>query len=381
VDARPGFEPDDERYPLRLTVHFPLTRGRMVVRTELDWDIDIEPVHVSDDQCLFEFFVEADRPVLAFKPCIREGDDICWSAGTNKLAMPVDAQTQNVYPHFEESQGVITDRLEIQSKHLDHAIVVRVYLPPGYDENTLKRFPVLYMHDGKNLFFPEEAFLGVEWQVDETLDVLSCMNLIDQTIVVGVHAGDRMAEYTSPGYAKYGAALIEELKPYIDSHFRTLTSPRRTAVMGSSLGGVVTFYLAWQWPEIFGNAACLSATFGYENDLIERVRHDPIEPRQNVKFYLDSGWPGDNYEVTLSMAKALIERGFQMGRDFVHFAFPHQRHDEEAWGARIHLPLQLFSGKVRRASERAQLSLERPHIQPPPSRLGHRTSKPPTRRR
>lgn len=366
----PKFEHAYERYPLRLVVHYPLARGRMVLHTELDWDVEVEADHVSDDGTSHEFIIEADRPVVQFKPCIRDGDELRWAAGTNKLAMPVEARGQNVYPHFQEpSLGAITDIIEVPSERLDHPIVVRVYLPPGYDDNTLKRFPVIYMHDGKNLFFPEEAFLGKEWQVDETLDVLSCMNLIDQTIVVGVHAGDRMAEYTSPGYEEYGRALVQELKPYVDEHFRTLTSPRRTAVMGSSLGGVVAFYLAWQWPGVFGYAACLSSTFGFHDDLVERVRTEPIERHQDSKFYLDSGWPEDNYEVTLSMAKALIERGFELGRDFVHFAFPHQRHDEQAWGARMHLPLQLFSGKVRRAYERARAQKDSPSTRPPPSRL------------
>jgi predicted alpha/beta superfamily hydrolase len=366
VESEPTFEPPHERYVLRLRVHYPLDRGRLVLRTELDWDRDLEAHQVSADGTCFEFQVESEHPVLAFKPCVRDGDELQWSAGTNKIVTPSDAPGQNVYPHFSDSPGRISDVIELPSGELDHPLRVRVYLPPGYDDNTLKRYPVVYMHDGKNLFFPDEAFLGREWQVDETLDVLSCMNLIDQTIVVGIHAGEREREYTAPGYERYGQALVDELKPYVDRTFRTLRAARRTAVLGSSLGGVVSFYLAWQWPDVFGNAACLSSTFGFRNDLIERVRHDPLDTRRDLKLYLDSGWPGDNYEVTLSMANALIERGFVFGRDMIHFAFPLQRHNEEAWGARMHLPLQLFSGKLRRASERAR-DLLRASV-PPPSR-------------
>ena len=73
------------------------------------------------------------------------------------------------------------------------------------------------------------------------------------------------------------------------------------------------------------------------------------EPKSAAKFYLDSGWPGDNYETTLAMALALQSRGYVVGRDFVHFAFPLQKHEETAWGNRLHLPLQLFWGKVSMA--------------------------------
>src|SRR6185369_11926137 len=129
---------------------------------------------------------------------------------------------------------------------------------PGYDENTLKRYPVLYMHDGSNLFFPAESFMGETWEVDETMDMLDAMNVINKAIVVGIYPGDRMTEYTRSGYERYGRFVVESLKPFIDNSFRTLGDPANTAVMGSSLGGVVSFYLGWQYPQVFGNAACLS---------------------------------------------------------------------------------------------------------------------------
>ena len=113
----------------------------------------------------------------------------------------------------------------------------------------------------------------------------------------------------------------------------------------------MSFFLVWQWTDVFGSGACLSSTFGYRDDLFERVL---LEPKRDGRFYLDSGWPGDNYEVTLSMAMALVSRGWIYGRDLLQFAFPLAEHDEKAWGLRLHLPLQLFSGVVRRASHAIQ---------------------------
>ena len=116
--------------------------------------------------------------------------------------------------------------------------------------------------------------------------------------------------------------------------------------MGSSLGGVVSFYMACQYPGTFAAAACLSSTFSHKDDLIERVL---AEPKSAAKFYIDSGWPGDNFEMTLAMAIALQSRGYVYGRDFLHLAFPLEAHEESAWGSRLHLPLQLFWGKVSMA--------------------------------
>ena len=87
---------------------------------------------------------------------------------------------------------------------------------------------------------------------------------------------------------------------------------------GSSLGGVVSFYTVWQYPEVFGAAACMSSTFSHKDDLLERVLS---EPKRNVGFYLDSGWPGDNYEVTVAMALALVSRGWRYGRDLFTYVF------------------------------------------------------------
>ena len=117
-------------------------------------------------------------------------------------------------------------------------------------------------------------------------------------------------------------------------------------MIGSSLGGVVSFYMAWQYPEVFGYAACMSSTFSHKDDLIDRVL---AEPKRTSKFYLDSGWPGDNYEVTLAMAMAFGRRGYRVREDFLHLVFPLEEHDEQAWGRRLHLPLQLGLGKVTTA--------------------------------
>jgi predicted alpha/beta superfamily hydrolase len=336
-------------YATVIRVHYPSVEGRIVLRTEADWGRDVEPSHVSDDRQVYEFTVRSAHPFLLFKPCLRTGGrSVELSGGMNRLAV-LTAPDQDCYPHFLSGlHGSISDISEVAIDRRGENPRLRVYLPAGYEENTLKRYPVIYALDGRNLFFPEEAFSGDDWKVDETLDLLDSMSLIDQTIVAGLYTAQRERDYTEPGYERYARVLEQHVKPWVDHRFRTRVGPGETAILGSSLGGVAAFYTAWTRPDRFGNVACLSSTFGYRDDLLARVRSDAYEARQDLKIYLDSGWPADNYEATVSMAAALDQAGFQFGRDFLYFAFPLAHHTEAAWAARLHLPVQLFSGKLRR---------------------------------
>ncbi|MBX9603696.1 MAG: hypothetical protein K2X35_22005 [Bryobacteraceae bacterium] len=331
-----------------LEVVYPVQEGKVVLRTELDWESDLEPCRVSPDGTVFTFRLEARKPFLYFKPCLVSRTGSRWATGPNGLVLMTTKGTRQVFPQFDSSAaGTFTPVLEVDSAILGRKQMVRVYLPAGYHENTLRRYPVMYMQDGKNLFFPEEAFLGREWKVDEALHILDLMSAGDRCVVVGIYSHDRMQDYTKPGYEAFASSVVEEIIPQVNQQARVFTTANETGVMGSSLGGVVSFYMAWQYPEIFGFAACLSSTFSHRDDLIDRVL---TEPRRDVRFYLDSGWPGDNYEVTLAMALALSQRGYTYGEHFLHFSFPLEEHDEDAWGRRLHLPLQLFSGKLSTAA-------------------------------
>ncbi len=335
----------------QLRVRYPPGEGRMVLRTELDWDRDLEPVAVSDNGETSTFALEARKPFLYLKPCLRTGDGSAfWSVGANMLVIMTTEAVRDVFPYFAGSEkGSFSPVLERDSSILGRKHLARVYLPPGYHENSLRRVPVLYMQDGKNLFFPEEAFQGRHWHVGDALHLLDTMNAVDRAVVVGIYSADRMGEYTKPGYEAYARSVVEEIKPAVDAQIRVLASPRETGVVGSSLGGVVSFYMAWEYPEVFGYAACMSSSFSHKDDLIDRVLS---EPKHTSKFYLDSGWPGDNYEVTLAMAMALGHRGYRVLEDFLHLVFPRDEHDEQAWGRRLHIPLQLGLSQVTTAGRR-----------------------------
>jgi predicted alpha/beta superfamily hydrolase len=319
-----------------------------VLRTDQDWDKYIEPISISEDGTVSTFEVEADQPFLYFKPCLIQDNDFHWSVGYNKLLLMEESDKRVCHPTFFSSdKGTFSELIEFPSKILNRNHRFRAYLPPGYYENTLAYHPVAFMQDGQNLFFPEEAFMGREWQVDETGDTLTSMSAIEDFIFVGIYSEDREHDYTSPGYEHYASSLAQEIVPETEKQLRVAKDRRHRSVWGSSLGGVVSFYSVWKHPDVFGAAVCMSSTFSYKDNLIDRVL---TEPPRDVQFYLDSGWPGDNYEVTMGMAMALVSRGWRYGHDIFHLAFPRAEHDESAWGMRLHLPLQFLNGVVARAS-------------------------------
>ena len=326
-------------------VHYPISDGRIVLRCDPDWDTDLDAHEVVDDGQHALFRVPMHTPYRYFKPVWLRARERLWARGKNYLAVAHAKDDRHIYPYFfADDNCTLCDVEQLRSSSTSAIYTYRVFTPPGYEENTLKRYPVLYLQDGQNVFFPSESFSGADWRIPETLSLLTDMNVIDKVIAVGIYSQDREHDYTQPGYEDYGRFVTAQLKPEIDRSFRTLTDPVDTALMGASLGGVVSLYLAWQWPEVFGNVACLSSTFGWRDDLYERLA---AESRRRLRFYLDSGWPQDNYEVTRDMQALLRSRGYALGRDLLYFAFPGAAHHETAWALRSHLPFQFLFGAGR----------------------------------
>lgn len=331
---------------IELRVHYP-PGADLLLRTSHDWGVDVEPVALFDDGAVRVFRVPLPGqgpPLLYAKPVRREPDgETTWAQGSNYLVV---GGSQDIYPAFDSGpRGCLTDRQSVGRR------TVRVFLPPGYTENTEKRYPTLYILDGANVFLPEEAFSGVDWALDDTLDQLDALNLVDKVIVVAVYSvpEEREEEYTAPGYRAFARHLVEEVVPAIDATYRTLTGAHDRAIMGSSLGGVASLHVVWAHPQIIGMCACLSSTFGYRDDLLERVWAEEL-PRARV--YLDAGLPHDNYRETREVYDTLVARGMVPGDDVLFLGFPGALHHERAWAQRVHLPLQFFFGHAFRRRTR-----------------------------
>lgn len=169
-----------------------------------------------------------------------------------------------------------------------------VYLPPDYANNE-RSYPVLYMHDGQNLFDAATSFAG-EWEVDETLNSLFAAG-DPGIIVVGIDngGGSRLDEYTPWPNPTYGGGeggayvdfLVETLKPYIDANYRTLPEAASTGIMGSSLGGLISLYAALKYPDVFGRAGVLSPSLWFSEDIYHYA--DTVAQSNGLRLYFLGG--------------------------------------------------------------------------------------------
>lgn len=252
----------------------------------------------------------------------------------------------------------------------DHVPPRRVdfWLPAGYD--PANRYPVLYMHDGQNLFIPAESYTKITWGVAETLTALA----ID-CIVAGVwNAGPRrVPEYlpeapfagahfdllreemrASAGEAPCSEAylrfLVEELKPWADANLPTLPGPAHTAVMGSSMGGLISLYALCRYPWVFGLAGCLSTHFPIGAGQIEEWMRDHLPQPGNHRLYFDFGGRGIDREYGVHHLRVrgfLDALGWREGSDYLIRRFPGATHNERAWRKRLRVPLRFLFPEKR----------------------------------
>jgi predicted alpha/beta superfamily hydrolase len=219
----------------------------------------------------------------------------------------------------------------------------RVYLPRGYGQHQNRRYPVVYMNDGQNIF--ERGAFGT-WSADVNLDRLIGRGETRELIVVAVdHGPGRFGDYVPPedgGRAdRYAHFLAHELKPHIDSHYRTWPGPWDTAIIGSSLGGVASLYVAWNQPHIFGKAASLSGAWWLRR-WRDRLAWQSKRP---VQCYIDSGDSGharDCVHHTLALRRLLTGIGYRPGQDLMHQIARGHTHNESSWGKRLGHPLRFF---------------------------------------
>lgn len=255
---------------------------------------------------------------------------------------------------------------------------VTIWLPPGYDRSG-RRYPVIYMHDGQNVFAPGRSYGGDEWGVDEALSRMVGEGRTRGAIVVAswntpslrgreyvpqkwmtllppdtrarvetVHGGPSLGD----AYLRF---LVEELKPRIDREFRTRPDRRHTSVMGASMGGLISLYAIGAYPEVFGQAAALSIHWPLGNaaetppedvpaiiDAVDRwLAASRIDPRRN-RLYLDIGTETlDSYYAPYAdrFRPLLMARGWYPGCRAIEQVVAGAEHNEAAWRARVETPL------------------------------------------
>ncbi len=280
------------------------------------------------------------------------------------------------------SAGTIVDLGVLKSKYTDPRRVV-VWLPTGYKANGPK-YAVLYMHDGQNLFDKETAGYGMEWQIDETLDRLIQEKKVRRTIVVGIwNTPKRLQEYVpskafdglppsyrekiralyggdplSDGYLKF---IVRELRPMIDARFNVKTDRADTAIMGSSMGSLISLYAIDEYPQIFGAAGMMSTHWPlvitpdnnpiseeqYEavSSAFERYLTPALPDPATHKLYFDHG--SETLDAMYAryqdrVDRVVLRRGYQQWINTLSLSYPGEKHNEISWASRVMVPLQFL---------------------------------------
>ena len=247
---------------------------------------------------------------------------------------------------------------EVMPRHVD------VWVPPDYDE-LVDRYPVIYMHDGQNLFHANLSFSGVPWGVDQAAARLAANDDIRLPIIVAIwNTEQRLQEYmplkplnaahplVAKRFAKrhngypisdaYLRFVVEELKPFIDTTYRTLPGQDHTFVVGSSMGGIISLYAFCEYPDIFGGAACMSTSWTVAGRTYIPYLQRSIPEAASHKVYFDYGSEAQiaTYEAYQKQAtKMFIGAGYRKGENLVTKRFPGADHSEQAWHDRIEEPL------------------------------------------
>jgi predicted alpha/beta superfamily hydrolase len=366
IDAATDAATDAPAVLAIVRVHYPAGGRTLALRGSaggLSWTTGLPMTPGADDTWTVTL-AGLTRPI-ELKPLL---DDTTWSRGANYHLAP--GQTIELYPHFTSVRGEV--RVLVQRFHstaLNDARTIRAYLPPSYGENTRARYPVVYMHDGQNLFDPALAFGGVEWRVDEAFDAAgeagrcasgaACQNdgecggagaclTTREAIVIGIdNAPDRIWELTPTVDATYGGGgasrylqmVTQELKPAVDGMLRTLPGPADTAIAGSSLGGLVSAYAGVELPEVFGLVGALSpSTWWDDRVIIDEVAATAGAIPRPLRVYVDSGDAGpsmDDVANTRTLAQTYDAIGYTPGVDLQHVVQPGASHSETFWAQRF----------------------------------------------
>ena len=237
---------------------------------------------------------------------------------------------------------VLAQRLAMPGLGRERAL--RLYLPPSYDANPARRYPVLYMHDAQNLFDDRTAFAR-EWGVDESLDELARTRGFE-AIVVGIDNGEserihELSPWTNPKYGpaqgeQYMAFVVDTVKPWIDAHYRTQPDRASTAIIGSSMGGLISHYALLRYPQVFGKAAIFSPSYWFSNEVYAQTAAHPWPPGTKTYFYV--GGKEDEASVPdVDRMVALLRTQPRAPGDIIEHVVPANEHDERAWRAEFPL--------------------------------------------
>ncbi|MDQ3389149.1 MAG: alpha/beta hydrolase-fold protein [Gemmatimonadota bacterium] len=246
--------------------------------------------------------------------------------------------------------GTVMVLADFAGPQLQNRRDIFVYLPPSYNQGE-RRYPVLYMQDGQNLFDRATSF-GEEWGVDQTLEEGAGVGL--EAIVVGIAnlGEERVAEYSpwvDDGHGggrgdDYLEWITRTLKPAVDVDFRTLPTRESTGIAGSSMGGLISLYAFLRHPEVFGFAGVMSPALWFAGG--KALEYAEAAPRSPGKIYLDVGTrEGEEAVANVRRLREILSaKGYESGRDLLYVVEMGGAHEERAWARRLRKELHFLLG-------------------------------------
>ncbi len=303
--------------PINKNIEFKFTRG--------SWGKEALDIHMSVPPNYSIFTGESDT--LAY--FIHSWRD--WQM------FPVDKVTGNLIIHKN-----------VHSPQLENFRTVLVWLPPSYNVNSSKKYPVLYLHDGQNVFTSGLSLSGEEWKLDETVTELISQEKMKEIIMVAAYHGEnRTAEYSPKHQGNdYADFLINTIKPWIDQQYRTNPTKENTAVLGSSMGGIISFHLGWEYSNIYSMAGCLSPAFLVDrNEIVKRIKKSKDKP--DTKFTIQNGTEEleAQFQPAINkMVKYLNKKGYKEDSDYLYRIYDGAYHTESSWAAQVKDTLLFFFG-------------------------------------
>jgi predicted alpha/beta superfamily hydrolase len=214
---------------------------------------------------------------------------------------------------------------------------IRLYLPPQYHQSQ-KRYPVLYLHDGQNVFDEATAYAG-EWSVDETLNYLAAQGWLELIVVAIDNGGEhRMTEYSGWDHPRFGKAegkpytsfISNVVKPYIDQHYRTHTEPQYTGIMGSSMGGLISHYAVFNQPGVFGRAGIFSPSYWYTDAVYQQTDIRVLPAGSRISMLVGELEGREMVANMQKMAALLLSQGLSKAQLAVKVV-PKAEHNEAFW--------------------------------------------------
>ncbi len=325
----PGLFAFSGNFPAGTNIEFKFTRGSFAT---------VEKTSQGLEQPNHKIYIKAGAPLNERVTVEAWSDQLAESNSGNKPVITGDYR-------------IIKD---MSSKFLEQKRNIIVLLPPSYSNPAAKskRFPVLYMHDGRNLFDPTTSFGGMDWGVDEAMAEGYKNGIISEAIVVGIdNTAERMSEYTpfpdpkhkggnGENYAKF---LVEELKPRIDKEFRTLSDRSNTFVGGSSLGGLISLYVGISRPKVFSGIIAMSPSIWWANGGIIDwlLKNDVASWKGSIWLDMGTNEGEEGIEFTRKLAAA-VKKSAPNFKGLNYQEFSGATHSESSWKQRMHLPLQFM---------------------------------------